>query len=493
MSMHWAVTDRETVTCDGGCPATQAECAGQTFTYHGHEVVAEVRQFLSYPTHFFAECQAVNAYENTVPNPAWPFLDDAEREGHFLTTTGTPPDCPCTDGDFECVAGGCDDGARDCCLPRDIKEQGAGFLIAAQPDSQTLQILSPEIPYNQLDGAFETVGGSEPAYNLSTYLGTEYENDMDVTFITGPDGPGDQDVWMTGYIDGVCDIGHDEFNPVGECTFGKVSYLGGHAYRTEVPVSANPNSQGTRLFLNALFEADCVTTAGQPSLSLSWAGDAVLAAQELPVEGTYTLYFSNDGQGAALDSVITALAPAGAETSAFEEEGTESGGEVSWDVGAIGSPTDPTGDPPSGGSRWITLRFDDHGEFALEAHVDYRVGVSTLRTVAMPMTIRVVADRDGDGVPDESDPEPDDANACGDSDADSCDDCSVAGHSDPADDGPDADGDGLCDAGDGGDGGADGGDGDGDGDGCGCSVPGAPEGSPARSPLAALALVVRGL
>ncbi|UJR82232.1 Hypothetical protein I5071_42970 [Sandaracinus amylolyticus] len=73
MSMHWGVADRETVRCDGGaCPATQAECSGETFTYHGHEVVAEVRQFLSFPTHFFAECQAVNAYENTVPNPATP-------------------------------------------------------------------------------------------------------------------------------------------------------------------------------------------------------------------------------------------------------------------------------------------------------------------------------------------------------------------------------------------------------------------------------------
>jgi hypothetical protein len=71
MSMHWDVDDRETVQCNGGnCPATQAECAGEAITYHGHEVVAEVRAFLNYPVHFFAECQAVNAYENTTPNPA---------------------------------------------------------------------------------------------------------------------------------------------------------------------------------------------------------------------------------------------------------------------------------------------------------------------------------------------------------------------------------------------------------------------------------------
>ncbi|MBW2464322.1 MAG: hypothetical protein JRH11_21915, partial [Deltaproteobacteria bacterium] len=265
MSMHWGVDDRETVECDGGdCPATQAECSGETFTYHGHEVVAEVRAFLTFPTHFFAECQAVNAYENQVPNPAWPYLDDDARNGHFLTTTGTPPSCPCdgaTDGgEYECVAMGCDGGTRDCCLPRNDKEVGAGFLIADQPDENTLQTLNPHIPYNQMDGYYGTVGGSEPAYNLSTFLGTAYKNDLDVTFITGPDGPGDEDVWMTGFVDGECDIiGYDEFDRPGECDLGKVSYLGGHQYSTNTPISDNRDSQGTRLFSNALFEADCVT------------------------------------------------------------------------------------------------------------------------------------------------------------------------------------------------------------------------------------------
>ncbi len=48
MSMHWGVNEREKVTCDGGaCPATQAQCTGQRFTFNGHEVVAEVREFLA--------------------------------------------------------------------------------------------------------------------------------------------------------------------------------------------------------------------------------------------------------------------------------------------------------------------------------------------------------------------------------------------------------------------------------------------------------------
>lgn len=256
MSMHWNVTDRETVQCDGGnCPATQAQCTGN-ITYNGHEVVAEVRQFLTFGTHFFAECQAVNAYENTVPNPSWPFLDDAGRDGHFLTTTGTPPACsataPCTDTNYQCVSG--------TCQPRPTTWiDMPGYEVATQPASSEVKVLRPEVPYNQFDGAFGTTGGSEPAYNLSSYLGTQYKNNRQVTLLTGANGPGDQDVWMTGYLDGCGEIiGKKGVAANTECG-GKISYLGGHQYSTNVPVTSGSQSQGTRLFLNALFEAQCVT------------------------------------------------------------------------------------------------------------------------------------------------------------------------------------------------------------------------------------------
>lgn len=262
MSMHWAVSDRERVECDGReCPATQAECTGQKITFHGHEVVAEVRSFLEHATHFFAECQAVNAYENTTPDPAWPYLDDPGRDGHFLTTTGVPPLCPtgtCTNPDYACVAGAC--GGAACCLPEPQTWQNLpGYEVADQPATGTLKVLRPSVPYNQIDGALGTTGGSEPAYNLSTYLGAKYKNDRQVTLLTGPDGPGDQDVWMSGYLDGCDDvIFRGGPRAAGGCE-GKVSYLGGHQYRVDVPVTSGSQSQGTRLFLNALFEANCVT------------------------------------------------------------------------------------------------------------------------------------------------------------------------------------------------------------------------------------------
>jgi hypothetical protein len=59
-------------------------------------------------------------------------------------------------------------------------------------------------------------------------------------------------VWMTGYRDGQCPAAQKVCPGA-----GKVSYLGGHAYDVQLPISENPTTQGTRLFLNSLFEAPC--------------------------------------------------------------------------------------------------------------------------------------------------------------------------------------------------------------------------------------------
>ena len=459
MSMHWGVDQRNVVECDGGrCPDTQAECDGETITYHGHEVVAEVRQFLGYPVHFFAECQAVNAYENLVPDPAWPYLDDDDRKGHFLTDIGVGPSCPCTEAGFDCVTDGCGAGV-DCCLPSDDRELGAGFLIAEKPDSATLQILHPEVAYNQFDGRFETEGGSEPAYNLATYMDAGYLLDREVTFVTGPDGPGDQDVWMTGYMEGECDIGGDDVGiPSGECNSGKVSYLGGHNYSTD-PTS--DNSRGTRLFLNALFEADCVTSVGQPDMALSLQGAVMLVAESFPVESTFATVFTNQGRGAALEATLTTKIPAEITLVAAESDATTLLNGVEWYVGSISGNPPLAGDPAHTGGRWATLSFAAEGAYDIDLDISYRVGLSWLEA-SRTVTINVGVDSDGDGIIDSLDPFPNDDHACGDSDGDTCDDCSVAGTSEPDNDGPDADGDGICDAGDRDN------PGDGDDGGCGC-------------------------
>jgi hypothetical protein len=119
--------------------------------------------------------------------------------------------------------------------------------------------LHPYLPFSQYDGDFETVGGSEPSYTLPE--GDSYFDDGVVMMTEAGSPIGYRDVWMTGYLDGECDIDTVvEKGPTEEDCPGKISYLGGHRYKTDTPISDNPDAQGTRFFLNALFEADCITT-----------------------------------------------------------------------------------------------------------------------------------------------------------------------------------------------------------------------------------------
>ena len=74
-------------------------------------------------------------------------------------------------------------------------------------------------------------------------------------------------------------------------------------------MSGSATSQGTRLFLNALFEADCVTSVGQPALSLGLTGAA--GGPAVPVSGDFAASFNNSGPGPALEAYLRLALPAG--------------------------------------------------------------------------------------------------------------------------------------------------------------------------------------
>ncbi len=287
MSMHWGVGDAE----------------------DNPEVVAEVRSYLSHPTHFFAECQAVNAFENLDPF------------GYFLTPNG--------------------------------------FLIGDGPDAH--DFYNADTAFGQLDGAFESVGGSEPAYTLPD--GDMYKAD-DIVMITEQGTPvGVNDVWMTGVIDGVCPESNG--NADARCLgAGKVSYLGGHEYKTDLPISENPDTQGTRLFLNSLFEAPCATAEGFPKLELIKDGPA---QTDLP-EVTYTISYTNLGPTTALAAVLHDTLPAGAAFVSASEGGALNGDTVAWDIGTLGK--------GAGGSVELTVTLGALGTYENTATIDYTVGVS---------------------------------------------------------------------------------------------------------------------
>jgi hypothetical protein len=192
ITMHWSVWD------PGGEDAARND-----------GVVAELREFLSRPTHLFAECQSVVAIENS-------------SNGHLLTP--------------------------------------GGLVAGTRPSA--VERFHSDYAFAQADGPFASAGGSEPSFGLGP--GGQYY-DAGVVMISGAQSPaGTRDVWMTGYLDGLCPMSYGE-----DCEDppGKISYLGGHAYGTTLPISANPGCQGTRLFLNSLFEAPCT-----PSSCLGLAG-----------------------------------------------------------------------------------------------------------------------------------------------------------------------------------------------------------------------------
>jgi hypothetical protein len=232
-----------------------------------------------------------------------------------------------------------------------------------------------------------------------------YKNDRQVTLISGPNGPGDQDVWMSGYLDGTCDIVEPPIGKPGgalagppACT-GKISYLGGHAYATGTPMSDNGQSQGARLFLNALFEADCVTSVSQPSFTLGLT-PLVVAAQTVPVEADLSASYANGGAGPALDGVLMQQVD-GAATLVSASGGTIAGVLASWDVGSISGFPAHAGDPGDSGSRASRVRFPDYGTYTFTLALEYRVGVSTLDTPPQTFTVEVKLDSDGDGIPDD--------------------------------------------------------------------------------------------
>lgn len=323
MSMHWGVTDARAKP----------------------EVVAEVRSYLGHPTHFFAECQAVNAFENDT------------TYGHFLTPNG--------------------------------------FLIASKPS--TVDFYNADYPFAQLDGAFKTTGGSEPAYSLPA--GDLYK-DSDIVMLTAKGTPiGVGDVWMTGYLDGACDIGDDGEGQADACLgIGKVSYLGGHEYDTGVPISTHPESQGTRLFLNSLFEAPCATEEGQPTIVLMKSAAPSTTSATL----TYTLQFMNEGPTTVLAAVLTDAIPSGSTFVSATGGGTFSNGVVTWDLQNLG---DEEFDTVS-----FTVTLGAHGTYQNQAFLDYRVGLNGFTRSSNVTTTVYDDDTDGDGVVDSQDICPTDYN-----------------------------------------------------------------------------------
>lgn len=301
------------------------------------ETVQEVRAYLGHQVHFFAECQAVNAFEGQPP---------VGGNGNFLTTHGYQWPAP------------------------------------AQP--KTYDYYNNDSPFAQMDGSFLSVGGSEPAYSLAS--GSAYKSNDVVLIKQQGTLIGTQDLWMTGFLEGACS---SEASTCG--TVGKVSYLGGHQYPVQLPISKNPSTNGTRLFLNSLFEAPCMTSDGQPSIDVSTLGPSATTSATV----TITVEWSNGGTGVALGGSLADKVPAGASFVGASNGGTFSNGVVKWTLGTMG--------PNAAGTYTFTVTLPGYGTYTNTANLTYNVGVTPGSASAAPLTIVYDKDTDGDGVFDPQD------------------------------------------------------------------------------------------
>ncbi|MBI5479932.1 MAG: DUF11 domain-containing protein [Deltaproteobacteria bacterium] len=370
MSMHWNCATTE---CDPNNSNTTHAAKLQT------AVVEEMAQFLNFPTHVFAECQAVASIELNL-------------KGRFVAPQGLA---------------------------------WKNNKVPEAPPTPPYSYIRGDLPFAQFDGApFVVLGGSEKSYMLCQTCGevdnatcdAPHQSCQDSPCCTPPPDPlnptsgpdwccgnnyydtgivmvgwaghpqGSRDVWMTGYARGVCKMG--EWCDSGT---GKVSYLGGHKYDTTLPITAagNAGTQGTRLFLNSLFEASCTTPEGQPDLHVVKNGPAVVYGNQV----TYTITWANHGLGVALNATLFDPFPAGATYVSSAPAGTVGGGGVTWSLGNVGA--------GEGGSVSLTLSLGALGGYQNSARLSYQVGQNQRTVWSNTLTTTYATIPDG-GLPEDA-------------------------------------------------------------------------------------------
>jgi uncharacterized repeat protein (TIGR01451 family) len=333
MSMHWSVSRDAT----------------------SNEAIAEMSEYLlNYPVHLFAECQAVNQ------------LEDAPA-GHFVTTdngTGTPT-------------------KSLTCGTNTTPNNG---LCAKTPQpALPLDFLNSDLPFAQMDGPFKTVGGSETAYGLapgSTYYDQGIVMIREQKVAAGANGK--SDLWMTGFANftgGVCTITESGVTCKSR---GKVSYLGGHQYSIKTPISANGDTQGTRLFLNSLFEAECVTAEGAANVMVTASAPAYTST---PIV-TFVLDWNNAGAGVAVAARMSDTLPAGVAFVSATGGGTLSSGKVGWDLGDLA--------PGASGEVSVTVALPSYGSYSNSGLATYKVGNNS-KTASSNTTTTLYAAQPPDG------------------------------------------------------------------------------------------------
>ncbi len=234
------------------------------------EVVQETRRWLDFGplTHLYAQCAAIDKFENSVA-------------GLLLTNGG-------------------------------ISDDGSAAI------SNTLR--APSAPDAQYDGVFEVDSGAIDSFTGIDPPGATPPFKTGVTtLINESSAPLVQRIaLLTGRMDG------DNAN-------GRVTYLAGHDYTLDLPVTSNPQTNGVRIFLDAIFASDCAFDPGQ-DLGFVQSGATTTTGSVM----AWTFTVGNPGPRPAENLRLTARIPAGASFAGASPGGTPSGGSVVWNLAPLG-------------------------------------------------------------------------------------------------------------------------------------------------------------
>ncbi len=393
----WTAEERETITCQGGVPCVDAVSTGNYLPWvcfdpplalHGHRVVNYLTAFSHALGGLFFMGEAAYALENAIADPYAPVFD-RDAIGHFVSQVPPLRNCPCEDTGLVCFPLGCRDATGvfvDCCLSPVAPARGAGVVPGGSSD-RDLSILSASHPPFQIDGSFHPSTGA---------LG-----------LFSPVHPDGTEVVMTP----AHTIAHGA--TPGVLASERVLLLADFRPSVGTPVSSNPDTQVSRLFLNALFASewsrhhDPVEVVVSPTRTCFGLEDALIHQVHFSV-GTGTL--------PRLEEVTL---------------------EVEVPEGITVQACSPTPEATSPKVRWVRPSVTERDQFScVFSHQALRkrelglalrfrdAGVERHFSDTFLLALTRSPDTDGDGLIDCEDPRPTVPTPCGDLDHDWYDDCS---------------------------------------------------------------------
>jgi len=186
----------------------------------------------------------------------------------------------------------------------------------AAPTSPAVRV--PSHPLAQIDGAFTADIGSADSIGLQA--GSVFDTGVQTLVNDGLASLTSRIVLLTGPLDGI--FGN-----------GQVTYLTGHDYSVDLPISTNPQTNGVRLFLNSIFESGCATEPAEPDVALTMSAPAAINGSTI----TYTIAYTNPGSRPAERVRLTDTLPAGTTFASATGGGSHAGGVVTWNLAPLGA------------------------------------------------------------------------------------------------------------------------------------------------------------